>query len=87
MFQSVIEAVAHHGENTPEKICVVDETKALTYGEFWVGINEVTEKLKKLGINKEDKVCRRKILLSDRASLDSQPYKSVFRVPWTNADF
>lgn len=56
MFQSVIEAVAHHGENTPEKLCVVDETKALTYGEFWVGINEVTEKLKKLGINKEDKV-------------------------------
>lgn len=56
MFRSIIEAVAYHGKNTPEKICVVDETKALTYREFWIHINDIAEKLKKLGIQQQDKV-------------------------------
>lgn len=56
MFQSIVEAVAYYGENTPEKLCVVDEIKTLTYSAFWNGINEAAEKLKHLGIGKEDKV-------------------------------
>lgn len=56
MFHSIVEAVAYHGENTPEKLCIVDETKALSYGEVWIHVNDIAEKLKVIGIEEYDKV-------------------------------
>lgn len=56
MFRSIVEAVVYHGENTPEKLCIVDETKALSYQEVLIRINDIAEKLKDIGIHRQDKV-------------------------------
>jgi acyl-CoA synthetase (AMP-forming)/AMP-acid ligase II len=56
MFRSIVEAVAYHGENTPEKLCIVDETNALNYGEVLIHVNDIAEKLKAIGIERHDKV-------------------------------
>ena len=34
-YPSVIENIAHHAQETPDKLCLADATKALTYKEVW----------------------------------------------------
>lgn len=56
MFRSIVEAVAYYGENNPEKLCIADETEALSYQEVRNRVGQIAEKLQSMGIQKEDKV-------------------------------
>lgn len=54
MVQSIVEAVAMHAQETPEKFCLADGTEELTYREYWECIFGYAKYLKKLGVNKGD---------------------------------
>ena len=35
MFESIVEAVASHAAQNPDKLCVADKDGSYTYGEVW----------------------------------------------------
>lgn len=56
MFRSVVEAVFYHAENTPEKLCLADETRSVTYSQYKDEICKLSSALISLGVNKSDRV-------------------------------
>ena len=56
MFHSITEAVAYYGKKYPEKLCVADQTQALTYQEICKKIVLLREKIKALELKSEDKL-------------------------------
>lgn len=56
MFKSIVEAVFSHAETQPGKLCLADEKRELTYGEYKNEICRMASMLKGLGIKKNDKV-------------------------------
>lgn len=56
MFRSIVEAVAYYGEKNPEKLCIADETEALSYQEVRNRVGQTVKKFQSMGIQKEDKV-------------------------------
>lgn len=56
MIRSIVEAVALHAEEHPDKFCAADGKNEFTYGEFWAHICGYAEHLKELGIQKGDHV-------------------------------
>ena len=56
MFSSIVEAVFHHAEKNPAKLCMADETESLTYKEFSNRIWITVGKLKREGIKSGDRI-------------------------------
>lgn len=56
MIRSIVEAVALHALETPEKFCAADGRNEYTYKTFWEHIAGYAEYLKNLGIVKGDHV-------------------------------
>lgn len=56
MFCSIVEAVFHHAEKNPTKLCIADETEKFTYERFLHSIMNTAQKLENAGIQKGDKV-------------------------------
>ena len=53
-YNSIIEAVYNHSKNTPNKMCLTDKNKELSYINFWNEIKQISNLLKNKGINKGD---------------------------------
>lgn len=53
-YQSIVECIASHSYNQPDKLCLADSKKALTYSMVWSGIYGLSLHLKQLGIEKGD---------------------------------
>lgn len=56
MFRSVVEAVFYHAENTPDKLCIADETRSVTYSQYKEEIRKMASQLVSLGVKKSDRV-------------------------------
>lgn len=56
MADSIVEAAAEHAGRTPDKLCVADGVRALTYAEVWDRVKKAAWQLKKMGIKKGDRV-------------------------------
>lgn len=56
MFRSVVEAVFSHAENTPDKLCLADETRSVTYSQYKEEICKMASHLVSLGVEKSDRV-------------------------------
>ena len=54
MVQSIVEAVALHAQKNPDKLCVADGKKELTYREYWEAIFGYAKHLQELGVKKGD---------------------------------
>ncbi len=55
-MQSVVEAVFHHAEATPDKLCLADETRAVTYSQYREEILRLAAALQCHGIGAGDRV-------------------------------
>lgn len=56
MFCSIVEAVGYYAKSQPSKLCIADETQAFSYQEVFDKANVAAGYLKKIGVQKEDKV-------------------------------
>ncbi len=56
MFRSVVEAVFSHAENTPDKLCLADELRSVTYSQYKEEICKMASYLVSLGVKKSDRV-------------------------------
>lgn len=56
MFKSVVEAVFSHAETKPDKMCLADETRFVTYSQYKDEICRFASQLINLGVNKSDRV-------------------------------
>lgn len=56
MIKSVVEAIFKNSELYPKKLCIVIEENEITYDKFKHMIINTAKKLKKLGVNKNEKV-------------------------------
>ncbi|MGN1167470.1 MAG: class I adenylate-forming enzyme family protein [Lachnospiraceae bacterium] len=54
MVRSIVEAVALHAQEMPEKFCLADGSNELTYREYWECIFGYAKHLQELGIKKGD---------------------------------
>ncbi len=54
MVQSIVEAVASHAQATPDKFCLADGRKELSYRGYWECIYGYAKHLQQLGIGKGD---------------------------------
>lgn len=53
MFESIVEAVATHAAQNPDKLCVADKDGSYTYGEVWDRARAAAQSLERLGIKKK----------------------------------
>lgn len=56
MFRSVVEAVFSYSETQPQKLCLADEKRSVTYAEYKEEICRLAAALKAMGIEKGNKV-------------------------------
>ena len=56
MYRSVVEAVFSHAEKTPDKMCLADETRSVTYSQNKEEICKMASYLIKLGVEEGDRV-------------------------------
>lgn len=54
MFESIVEVVASHAANHPDRLCVADKTGEYTYGELWRQARIAAHRLAVFGIKKKD---------------------------------
>ena len=52
MFRSVVEAVFSYSNTQPEKLCLADESRAVTYAQYKDEICRIASALKSMGIEK-----------------------------------
>ena len=53
-YPSIVENLAHHAINNPEKLCLADEKKALSYKEVWNSVCGLAMELDKRGVKREN---------------------------------
>lgn len=53
-YQSIVECIASHSYNMPDKLCLADSRNALSYKETWSNIYGLSLLLKNLGVSKGD---------------------------------
>ena len=53
-YKSIVECLAKNAEKHPEKLCLADTNKALTYRETWDAVYGLSRRLGSLGLEKED---------------------------------
>lgn len=53
-FRSIVECIACHASEQPDKLCLADSKKSLTYREVWTHIYGLSQFLTKSGIKKGD---------------------------------
>jgi acyl-coenzyme A synthetase/AMP-(fatty) acid ligase len=60
-FNSIVEILQSHAEHNPNKLCVGDKKKSLTYGQFWDSVQKGAAYLSEFGIKKGDVVVVRTV--------------------------
>lgn len=53
---SIVEIIAYHAKEQPDKLCLADKDCELTYSEVWQCVCSFAEQLKKNGVTKNEKV-------------------------------
>ena len=53
MFDSIVEAVFHHAGRQPDKLCLADDFRSVTYREYAETICRYANLFEKLGISRE----------------------------------
>lgn len=53
---SIVEIIAYHAKEQPDKLCLADKDCELTYSEVWQCVCSFSEQLKKNGVTKNEKV-------------------------------
>lgn len=53
-YKSIVECIAQHSINQPEKLCLADSKKAMTYAEIWSNIYGLSRYFTDSGIKKGD---------------------------------
>ena len=53
-YQSIVECIAKHAYTQPDKLCLADSKKALTYAEIWSNIYGLSQHFTESGIKKGD---------------------------------
>ena len=53
-YQSIVECIAKHSYSQPDKLCLADSKKALTYAEVWSNIYGLAQHFTAAGIKKGD---------------------------------
>ena len=56
MFRSVVEAVFSYSETQPDKLCLADEKRAVTYAQYKDEICRIAAALKDMGVVKGDRI-------------------------------
>ncbi len=56
MYKSIVEAIFAHAEKEPEKLCLADEIRKVTYKEYKTEILKKAKVFKSLGVEKNSKV-------------------------------
>ncbi len=56
MFHSVVEAVFSHAQSAPDKLCLADESRSVTYSQYKEEICKMASQLISLGVKKSDRV-------------------------------
>jgi long-chain acyl-CoA synthetase len=56
MFRSVVEAVFSYSVTQPDKLCLADETRAVTYDQYKDEICRIASAMKTMGIEKGDRI-------------------------------
>ena len=56
MYRSVVEAVFSYAETQPQKLCLADESRSVTYAEYKEEICRMASHLVKLGVERSDRV-------------------------------
>jgi long-chain acyl-CoA synthetase len=56
MFRSVVEAVFSYSETQPDKLCLADESRSVTYAQYKNEICRMAGALKAIGIEKGDRI-------------------------------
>ena len=56
MFRSVVEAVFSYSETQPEKLCLADESRAVTYSQYKDEICRMASVLENMGVKKGDRI-------------------------------
>ncbi|MBQ8503961.1 MAG: acyl--CoA ligase [Clostridia bacterium] len=56
MFRSIVEAVFSHAEAQPDKLCLIDEARTVTYSQYKAEICRLASALGTLGIEKGEKI-------------------------------
>lgn len=56
MFQSILEAILFHAENQPDRICLADDEKKVSYLEYAILIRRYAAVFEELGIHRGDRV-------------------------------
>lgn len=54
MFNSIVECVAFYAQKTPEKLCLVDDKREMTYSEYWYEVMQLKQYLEGRGIKAAD---------------------------------
>ncbi len=63
-YPSIVENLARHAGETPERLCFADENKALTYREVWASVYGLSKELGRRGVGKKSCV----IIESDQSA-------------------
>ncbi len=53
-YKSIVENLAHNAVKNPDKLCMADEKRALTYKEVWNSICGLAMELEKIGVGREN---------------------------------
>lgn len=56
MFDSILEAIKYYAEATPKALCLAEESKTVSYGQYWDLIKRLAMVFKGKGIKKRDRV-------------------------------
>ena len=56
VYNSIVENIAYHAENAPDRTALADSGKALTYMQLWQSVAGLAEKLTSLGVKKDKTV-------------------------------
>lgn len=54
MYNSIVEYVYKHAQSTPEKLCIIDESQEVTYGDYWNMILKIRQVLLNYGVTYRD---------------------------------
>ena len=56
MFNSILEAIKYYAEKTPDALCLAEESKKVSYAEYWELIRRLALVFKRKGIEKGERV-------------------------------
>ena len=74
-YPSIVENLARHAGETPERLCLADENKALNYKEVWTSVYGLSRELGRRGVN--DGSC---VIIESDQSADFMVYEFAIQL-------